>query len=216
MDKDQFVSAVVNNGLHVMTPNDVDAFATCAASGYVDYPLFIHLFGRTDDAQSLARTFWRAVLGSLGPNAVCYAVNSACDGFAIWLPATYRGTNPVAFLASGGLKLPFLAGPGILTRLMRYERHAQQTRLSLGGAEGWYFYNLVVRAGKQGQGIATRLVAPALELMDSHGQTVYLETHRAKNVSLYEHYGFELLAVSDLPKDPQVQHHAMMRRPRQA
>ena len=47
--------------------------------------------------------------------------------------------------------------------------------------------------------------------MDNQKQDLYLETHKKENISLYEHYGFELLEETPIPKSNVVQY-AMIRR----
>ena len=43
----------------------------------------------------------------------------------------------------------------------------------------------------------------------------YLQTNKEKNVSLYQHYGFQLAEQTPVPKS-NVMHYAMTRRPRPA
>ena len=49
------------------------------------------------------------------------------------------------------------------------------------------------------------------EYLDRIGQDCYLETYKEVNIKIYEHYGFELLEVSKIPKTDIVQY-SMLRK----
>jgi predicted GNAT family N-acyltransferase len=51
---------------------------------------------------------------------------------------------------------------------------------------------------------------PMLEFCDNEKMIVYLETNKKSNVSLYNHYGFELKKEEFIPKT-NVIHYAMVR-----
>lgn len=52
-----------------------------------------------------------------------------------------------------------------------------------------------------------------LEFCDQEAMQCYLETNKESNVSLYEHYGFELKETALVPKSD-VTHYAMVRKPK--
>jgi ribosomal protein S18 acetylase RimI-like enzyme len=76
----------------------------------------------------------------------------------------------------------------------------------------WYLYNLSIKKEAQGKGIASKLLRPMLEFCDNEKMVAYLETNKASNVSLYNHYGFELKKEELIPKTT-VTHYAMVRFP---
>ena len=61
-------------------------------------------------------------------------------------------------------------------------------------------------------GIASKLLRPMLEFCDMENMVCYLETNKEKNVSLYQHYGFQLAEQRIVPKS-NVMHYAMTRKP---
>ena len=61
-------------------------------------------------------------------------------------------------------------------------------------------------------GIASKLIRPICEYMDRIGEDIYLETHLEERVSLYEHYGFELLEKSKVPHAKDIYLYGMIRR----
>ena len=62
------------------------------------------------------------------------------------------------------------------------------------------------------KGIAGRLLRPMLQFCDRENIVSYLETNKESNVSLYEHFGFELSKKEFIPKTS-VMHYAMVRNP---
>jgi predicted GNAT family N-acyltransferase len=56
----------------------------------------------------------------------------------------------------------------------------------------------------QGQGYSSKLIRPMLERLDSQELPCYLEAQSESNVSIYEHYGFEVLAKGNVPKEVMV------------
>ena len=71
--------------------------------------------------------------------------------------------------------------------------------------------DLVVRSGKQRQGIARGLMEPVLDALDWAGQDIYLETHHPDNVPIYQKFGFEIVEVGKVPGSD-LDHYGMLRR----
>ena len=118
--------------------------------------------------------------------------------------------NP--FLASGGLKLILHSGLGIIGRLLTYENYAMNLKKEFTDHYDWYLYNLSIRKDAQGKGIASKLMRPMLQFCDDERMVTYLETNKESNVSLYRHYGFDLMKEEIIPKTT-VTHYAMVRHP---
>ncbi|MEE0970480.1 MAG: GNAT family N-acetyltransferase, partial [Clostridia bacterium] len=76
----------------------------------------------------------------------------------------------------------------------------------------WYLFNLSIKKDAQGKGIASKLMRPMLEFCDNENMVCYLETNKESNVTLYQHYGFQLAEQKLVPKS-NVMHYAMTRKP---
>lgn len=63
-----------------------------------------------------------------------------------------------------------------------------------------------------GQGFASKLIRPMLAHLDESKMHCYLEDQSESNVSLYEHYDFEVLAEGVVP-NTSIPHWDMMRSP---
>ena len=69
-----------------------------------------------------------------------------------------------------------------------------------------------IKKDAQGKGIASKLMRPMLEFCDDEKVVAYLETNKAPNVGLYQHYGFTLMKEERIPQTP-VTHYSMVRKP---
>ena len=204
-------NAIRKAGLYLVTKEDVDRLAEIAADAYQDYPLHNWLTnGKYDKIAS--KLIMQISLKTMTEDAVIYADSEEMNGFAVWLPLGFTGSKTIPFLASGGLKLILHSGLGIIGRLLTYENYAMNLKKEFTDHYDWYLYNLSIRKDAQGKGIASKLMRPMLQFCDDERMVTYLETNKESNVSLYRHYGFDLMKEEIIPKTT-VTHYAMVRHP---
>ena len=196
-------------GLYIVPKKDLDYLAEVAADAYQDYPLHNWITkGKYDKKAS--KLIMQISLKTMTEDAIIYADSEEMNGFAVWLPFGFTGSKTLPFLFNGGLKLIFHSGFGIIGRLLRYENYAMNLKKEFTDNYDWYLYNLSIKKDAQGKGIASKLMRPMLQFCDDERMVAYLETNKDKNVSLYNHYGFELKKEELIPKT-NVMHYAMVR-----
>jgi GNAT superfamily N-acetyltransferase len=78
-------------------------------------------------------------------------------------------------------------GSATWDRLAEYERALDEVRP---GAPHWYLGVLATRPDRQGQGLATAVMAPVLDRADGDGVDCCLETSTTANRSFYQRRGF--------------------------
>lgn len=61
--------------------------------------------------------------------------------------------------------------------------------------------------------LVSKRMRPMLQFCDDEKMIAYLEANKEANVSLYCHYGFDMLKEEIIPKTP-VTHYAMVRHPK--
>ena len=198
-------------GLYIVPESRINELAQIAADAYADYPLHNWFFGGKYNTYA-SKKIMEISLKTMVKDAVIYADSEEMNGFAAWLPLGFNGNKVLPFVACGGLGLAFYPGPAIIGRLVTYENYAMNLKKQFTGNVDWYLYNLSVKKSAQGKGIAGRLLRPMLEFCDRENIVSYLETNKESNVSLYEHFGFELSKKEMIPKSP-VMHYAMVRNP---
>ena len=198
-------------GLYIVKDSDLERLADVATDAYVDYPLHNWLTkGKYD--RTASKLIMQITLKTMTKDAVIYADSEEMNGFAVWIPFGFTGSKTLPFLFSGGLKLIFHSGLGIIGRLLTYETYAMNLKKEYTDNYDWYLYNLSIKKDAQGKGIASKLLRPMLEFCDDEKMVAYLETNKESNVGLYKHYGFELKKEELIPKST-VTHYAMVRFP---
>ena len=198
-------------GLYIAQKKDLDRLAEVAADAYEDYPLH-NWFTKGKYDKKASKLIMQISLKTMTEDAIIYADSEELNGFAVWLPFGFTGSKTLPFLFSGGLKLIFHSGLGIIDRLLTYETYAMNLKKEFTDNYDWYLYNLSIKKDAQGKGIASKLLRPMLQFLDDEKMVAYLETNKEKNVSLYNHYGFELKKEELIPKTT-VTHYAMVRNP---
>ena len=206
-------NAIEKAGLYLVNKDDLDRLAEIAADAYRDYPLHNWLTkGKYDPIAS--RLIMQITLKTMTEDAVVYADSEELNGFAVWLPQGFTGSKTLPFLANGGLELIIHSGLGIIGRLLAYENYAMNLKRTFTDHFDWYLYNLSIKKDAQGRGLASKLLRPMLQFCDDEKMVAYLETNKESNVSLYQHYGFDLMMEECIPKTPVV-HYAMVRHPQE-
>ena len=198
-------------GLYIVQKKDLDRLAEIAADAYEDYPLH-NWFTKGKYDKKASKLIMQISLKTMTEDAIIYADSEDMNGFAVWLPFGFTGSKTLPFLFNGGLKLIFHSGLGIIGRLLTYESYAMNLKKEFTDNYDWYLYNLSIKKNAQGKGIASKLMRPMLKFCDDENMVAYLETNKEKNVSLYNHYGFELKKEELIPKTT-VTHYAMVRQP---
>lgn len=198
-------------GLYIVQKKDLDRLAEVAADAYQDYPLH-NWFTKGKYDKKASKLLMQITLKTMTKDAIIYADSEELNGFAAWIPFGFTGNKAIPFLKSGGLKLILHSGFGIINRLSAYEKYAMNLKKEFTEHYDWYLFNLSVKKDAQGKGIASKLMKPMLKFLDDEKMVAYLETNKEKNVSLYNHYGFELKKEELIPKTT-VMHYAMVRNP---
>ena len=200
-------------GLYIAQKKDLDRLAEIAADAYRDYPLH-NWFTKGKYDEKSSKLLMQISLKTMTEDAVIYADSEEMNGFAAWLPFGFTGNKTFPFLINGGVELILHAGLGIIGRLLTYENYAMNLKKEFTDNYDWYLYNLSIKKDSQGKGIASKLLRPMLQFCDDEKMVAYLETNKEKNVSLYNHYGFELKKEELIPKTS-VMHYAMVRNPQE-
>ena len=200
------------NGLFHMTTDDVEKYAECAALAYYNYPLFQYLTNGSCEHEVI-KTIIASSIYAMKDNVVGISTDEEANAVALFAPPQYTGSKTLPFLLNGGIKLSYIAPFSTFFRLLNYEGHAMKLKKQYTNHDSWYLYNITVKPSFQGSGAGSKLLRPMLEYFDRVGESCYLETHNEGNVGLYQHFGFDLVDVSEIPKTD-VKQYSMLRKPR--
>jgi ribosomal protein S18 acetylase RimI-like enzyme len=147
----------------------------------------------------LLRSMFRMVLFHAILNGEVYAVSPRLEGIAIWLPSGAPDISFWTMLRSGGLTLLFRGGWEFMQKMKQDEDFAGELRRRLAPDPHWYLAVLGVDPKFQGKGYASRLLKPMLARLEEEKIPGYLETTVEEYVSMYQHFGFEVIKEAVLP-----------------
>ncbi len=202
---------ITKNGLYIVSKKELKQLAKVAADAYKDYPLH-NWFCNEKYNEKISYKIMLVSLRTMFKDGVIYADSPELNGFCIWLPFGFTGSKTLPFLLSGGISIIFRGGIKIVKKLITFENFAMKLKQKYTDNMDWYLYNLSIKQEAQGKGIASKLIKPMLTFCDLEQMVCYLETNKEKNLSLYKHYGFELMEEQLVPSS-NVIHYSMSRKP---
>jgi len=132
-------------------------------------------------------------------------------GAAIWLPLGHATYTLRRMLRAGMFVAPLRLPWAALRRLATVEGRAQRLHERYASRPHWYLAQIGVEPAYQRQGVASRLLRPMLARMDAAGLPGYLETENPANISIYQRYGFRVVAEDAMSGGPHIW--AMVRGP---
>ena len=174
-----------------MQHDDIERFADTLTDGFSQYNLFKYLCNGTYDLEKM-RLFWRVSLAVLPPNAICIADSKEANSVLIYTRPQSEEAKLLPYLKAGGLKMVFKWGIRGIIRLLRFDAEAQRVAKQYKTANDGYLLAFATRLDKQGQHYGKPLIQALLKHLDASGEGCYLETLKAENVALYQHFSFQL------------------------
>ena len=180
-----------------MQPDDIWRFAMTLADGFSQYDLFKCICGKEYNHEKM-QLFWAVSLAILPENAICVADCKQVNSVLIYLRPQSKETNPISYIKAGGLKMLVKLGVGSIIRLLRFDAVAQRVAKRYKTANDGYLMAFATRIDKQGQGYGKPLIEALMSYLCVSGEGCYLETLKATNVDLYEHFSFQLKETTAL------------------
>lgn len=123
---------------------------------------------------------------------VVYAPSQNLEGVAAWLPHDKVKIPIWQYVRLGMLPVIIRVGKDVRNELLRYDKLAKNKHKEYANFPHLYLYNIAVDPEHQGKGWTSVLMKPMLVKADKERLPCYLESPE-RNVSLYEHFGFEVL-----------------------
>jgi ribosomal protein S18 acetylase RimI-like enzyme len=178
-----------------------DAVITLSTA-FADDPLWLHIYPERQKRQRALAGFFRSVLALSINQQKAYGIGSPPAGVAVWdLPGQPRvALSPLVLVPFLRLTLsPFaLAALKVRKVFAQFER----MRRTYAPEPHLYLQTIRIRPDSQGQGLASRLIRPFLVEADRNRLVCYTETVTPSNVSLYQHFGFQVVEECTIPGIP--------------
>lgn len=181
------------------TPADISELAAMLARAFARDPFYVFLAGDAPERNQRMRDGWSGLLRHASNHLSHTYTTDDHAGVAIWHPPGYTGAGfvdslrllPSVSRLAGGWRRLRSVSRAVAALEERRQRHTR----------GPHFYLSVlgVEPERQGAGLGTALMRPALQLADNAGVPAYVETATGRNVLLYERVGFDVVEELTLP-----------------
>jgi GNAT superfamily N-acetyltransferase len=121
------------------------------------------------------------------------------DAVALWLPPGGTTPTPEGMGEAGIGDAAHELGAEVMDRLVNLTTYLETLHAQIMPESHWRLFFRSVMPERQGQGVGSALIQPALERFDAAGQPCYLETLEARNVPFYKRHGFRVALEGDVP-----------------
>lgn len=147
-------------------------------------------------------------------NSKAFITSPKLEGIAVWIHSDKRKKRTFwRILTLGAIWPAMKIGIKALRKMQALDKYIERKHKELAPFKHWYLATLAVDPQHQGRRYASRLLNEMLSYIDEESLHCYLETEGEKNVSMYQHFGFEVVDEFIVPgtKDKLV---AMLRKPK--
>ena len=147
-------------------------------------------------------------------NKKAFITSPKLEGIAVWIHSDKRKKRTFWRIRTLGAIWPAIKiGVKALKKMQALDKHVERKHKELAPFKHWYLALLAVDPQHQGKRYASKLLNEMLSYIDEEGLHCYLETEGEKNVSMYQHFGFEVVDEFVVPgtKDKLV---AMIKKPK--
>ena len=201
--------------LEGLVPLSKSTFQKCVdvlTRAFWDDPLTVYFFPDETKRKRILPAFFEFRLKQGKHCGEVYVTSDDVEGVAIWKYHDKLDINLWKSIRLGGLKMYRLCGRSLINNMMRINDWSSNRRNELATLPYLHLGSFAVDPEIQGKGYGSKLIRPMLTHLDESKIRGYLEAQSESNVSLYEHFGFEVLAESVVP-NTEIPHWDMMRSP---
>jgi len=198
------------NSLMRLTAAHVKPAAVTAARAFHEYPLVVYFIPDASKRFKKQAVSFEELIQSGIEYGEVYATSSEMEGIAVWFYSDipYQRRQPLIRRWYTSL----FADKAQIRRQRAFGEYAGAVRKRVVPGKHLYLQLLGVAPAYQGKGYSSRLLKPMLARADREGLPCFLETQAAKNVTLYEHFGFKAAEEGIIPGSD-VHSWAMVREP---
>lgn len=183
-----------NSEFRLLTLADLEPAARVLSQAFVDDPLITYTL--PVKAERRIKTMYKFFLiyGEINiKNQRGYGIGDPLQGVAYWkspsqenLSISIKSLGKLIPLFFSLYRVAYFRGKPISQQIdALHKKYADEPH--------YYLDNLGVLPSAQGQGLASKLLRPILQLADAQKVICYTDTVTQSNVALYEHFGFQLM-----------------------
>lgn len=194
-----------------LTKSQVKPAARVLARVFQDEPVYVYFVPDASQRKNKLHYHFALRLRYAVSCGEVYATSPNLEGIAIWFPHGYTKMTPWTIIRSGGFSVGFHLGRKSASRQAFINDYLHSIHMRHAPFPHWYLSSLGVAPVFQGKGYARNLLKPMLARIDEEHLPCYLETQKETNISLYRHYGFEVVGETIIP-GTQITNWAMLKK----
>ncbi len=184
--------------LYASQSHDRDRIGVVLNEAFQDDPVFNAIFEGATSEQRIA--FYTIPVVYCMKYGQVIAPSKQLEGIAAWVTGKYADMSMFHMLLSGALWSAMRMGAKYSQRMATVFKPVDEDRkANMQGRDYIYLVMIGIAPQHQGKGLGGKLMQALLAESERSGLPIYLETETEENVSLYQHYGFEVINKVNLP-----------------
>ena len=187
-------------GLMGLNKSDIKPAAEILSQAFWNHPVSIYTYPDELVRGKRLPYFFQYVLHFGIKYGEIYATSQEMEGIAVWLPSDNFQMTIRKLFRSVPLSVIFGLGWESRQKMKTFSDYIDSVHKRLAPHKHWFLQTIGVDPQFQGRGYASNLLTPMLARIDKECLSCYLGTMDEANVSLYEHFGFEVIEKSAVPK----------------
>jgi hypothetical protein len=187
------------NRLFHFNKSNIKLAADVCAKAYYDDLLFTSFFPNITKRKLMNDLFKFGLYHALNYGEL-YATSQNIEGIAAWFPYNKLFISTWQMIKYGILPIIVKVGRESLKKMLLYEKFCKEKHVQFANFPHWYLHNIAVDPIYQGKGYASKLLKPMLAKLDDQNLPCCLETQKKSNVSIYQHFGFEIIEKTIIPE----------------
>ena len=193
-----------------LTKAQVKPSAEMFARALQDDPLYTCFIPNSTERKDKSHILFEGMLRYGVLYGEVYATSPNLEGVASWVPSEKVDFTTWRIIRSGIFSVFFGLGKKVISRMLSFGDYTSSLHRNHASSPHLYLFMIGVDPIFQGKGYASKLLKPMFLRIDQEHLPCYLETHNEKNVSIYQHFGFEVVEEGTIP-GTNVTHWGMLR-----
>ena len=169
------------------------------SQAFQEGPFYVHSIPNKEDREKKLHVLFEVFTKYAMKHGQVYATSENLEGVILSMDSTSGPITMWRMIRCGGWKLPFKLGFKFLNRIREIDEITDTKREKIAPKPHSYLMIIGVLPSEQGKGFGGKLLRHYLKNVDEKGYPCYLETAKEGNLSLYEHFGFEIIDDSKFP-----------------
>lgn len=173
--------------------------AAVMARAFQDYPLSVYFLPDDSERKKKQPVIFRSLIRHGILYGEVYATSPNLEGVAMWYRSDRLRRTLWREIRSGRFFILFRAGRKQIARQRAFGAYAESVRRRCAPFPHLYLQMLGVDPVHQGKGYSSLLLRAMFTRIDKECLPCFLETQVEKNVSLYQHLGFQVVEEGVVP-----------------